>query len=98
LLAIPNVAAGDVDALIASRDAPEGSGPAQFSAFARYTQVSNLQAATVVAEASLPGGISFTREAVLAIQPDQPLAPPRILRWRQRAGGDDRVAAVQDSD
>jgi general secretion pathway protein K len=99
LLAIPNVAAGDVDALIASRGATEAIGPAQLSAFARYTRVANLQAATIVAEASLPGGISFTREAVVAIEPDLPLASPRILRWRQRAEGDDRVAAaVQDPD
>jgi general secretion pathway protein K len=89
LLAIPNVTAGDVDALIASRGVPETVAPAQLSAFARYTQIGNLQAATIVAEARLPGGISFTREAVVAIAPDQ---PPRLLRWRQSIEGDDRVA------
>ena len=99
LLAVPNVTARDVDALIASRGAAEELAPAQLSTFARYTQAANLQAATIVAEARLPGGISFTREAVVAVEPDLPLASPRILRWRQRAEGDDRGAAgVKDDD
>jgi hypothetical protein len=98
LLAIPNVTAGDVDAFIVSRGAAEVVAPAQLSAFGRYTRVANLQAATIVAGAGLPGEISFTREAVVAIAPDLPLASPRILRWRQRAEGDDRVAAAQNPD
>jgi general secretion pathway protein K len=88
LLAIPNVTAADIDALIASRGVPETVAPAQLSALTRYTQIANLQAATIVAKARLPGGISFTREAVIAIAPGLPLA----LRWRQRAEGDDRLA------
>jgi general secretion pathway protein K len=93
LLAIPNVAAGDVDALIASRGVAERIAPAQLSAFVRYTRIGDLQAATIVAEARLPGGISFAREAVVAISPDLPLESLRLLRWRQRIVGDDRDAA-----
>jgi general secretion pathway protein K len=96
LLAMPNVTASDVDALIASRGVAETVAPAQLSAFARYTRIGNLQAATIVADARLPGGISFTREAVVAIAPDQPLAPPRFLRWRQRAEDDDRLAGTAE--
>ena len=96
LLAVPGVSANDVDAVIASRGAAEEVAPAQLSAIARYTGIADLQAATIVAQAHLPGGISFTREAVVAISPDQQLAPPRFLRWRQRAEGDDRVADAAD--
>lgn len=88
LLAIPNVTAGDVDALIASRGVADRVAPAQLSAFARYTRIGDLQAATIVAEARLRGGISFTREAVVAISPDRPLEAPRLLRWRQRIVSD----------
>ena len=91
LLAIPNVSESDIDALIASRGVPETIAPAQLSALARYTGTADLRAATIVAAASLPGGISFTREAVAAISPEQ-LAAPRFLRWRQRAEADDRAA------
>jgi hypothetical protein len=92
LLAIPNVSAGDVDALIASRGIPETVAPAQLSAIARYTAIGNLRAATIIAQAHLPAGISFTREAVAAIALDLPSGPVQILRWRQRAEGVDRVA------
>jgi len=96
LLAIPNVTASDVDALIGTRGVPETVGPSQLSAFARYTAIGDLQAATIVAEAHLPGGISFTREAVVAISPDQQLAPPRLLRWRQGAEPDERAADTDE--
>ena len=92
LLAIPNIAPSEVDALIASRGMTEEVAPAQLSALARYTTIADLQAATIVAQAHLPGGTSFTREAVVAISPDQQLAAPRALRWRQRAEDEDRVA------
>ena len=98
LLAIPNVSANDVDALIASRGSPEDVAPAQLSAFARYTGIADLQAATIIAQAHLPGGISFTREAVVSISPDQQSAPPRFLRWRQRAEDDDRGAEAAQED
>jgi len=92
LLAIPNITPGDVDALIASRHAAAQIAPAQLSALARYTRIANVQAATIVAEARLAGGISFTRQAVVAISPNQPLQPPRFLRWRQQLEGSDRAA------
>lgn len=92
LLAIPNVTPSEIDALFASRGATEEVAPAQLSALARFTRLADLQAATIVAAARLPGGVSFTREAVVAVSPDQQLAPSRILRWRQRVEGDDRVA------
>ena len=92
LLSIPNISASDVDSLIAARGVPETVAPAQLSALARYTGIANLQAATIVAEAHLPGGVSFAREAVVAVSPDQQLAAPRFLRWRQLAEDDDRVA------
>jgi general secretion pathway protein K len=92
LLAIPNITASDVDMLMASRGVAEQVAPAQLSAFARYTQIAALRAATIIADAHLPGGVSFTREAVVSISPDQQLASPRILRWRQRAEPEDRIA------
>ena len=98
LLAIPNVTPGDVDAIMASRGLPETVAPSQLSALARYTSIGNLQAVTIIAEAIRAGGISFTREAVVAISPET-LGAPRLLRWRQRAGGEDRVAdADQEGD
>lgn len=84
LLAIPSITPGDVDALIASRGAAEQIAPAQLSALARYTRIANVQSATIVVEARVPGGVSFTRQAVVAISPNQPLQPPRFLRWRQQ--------------
>ena len=93
LLAIPGVEAGDVDALIASRHVAESVPPSHLSALARYTRRGNVQAVTIVAEARLSGGVSFARETVVAISPDQPLQPPRFLRWRQQLEGDDRAAA-----
>lgn len=96
LLAVPNVSANDVDALIARRGAAEEVAPAQLSAFARYTDIADLQTVTIVAQAHLTGGISFTREAVVAVSPDQQSGLPRFLRWRQRAGGDDHAADIDD--
>jgi general secretion pathway protein K len=99
LLAIPNITASEVDALVAARGLAEGASPAELSTVARYTSIGDLQAATIVAAAHLPGGISFTREAVVAISPDQQTATPRFLRWRQRVEGDDRAAeAASESD
>jgi len=98
LLAIPNISASDVDAAIAGRGVSETVAPAQASALARYTQLGNLQVATIVAAARLPSGISFTREAVVAVSPDQLVGLPRFLRWRQRAEREDHVADGGDED
>jgi general secretion pathway protein K len=96
LLAIPNVSANEVNALIARRGAAEEVAPAQLSAFARYTDIADLQTITIVAQAHLPGGISFTREAVVAVSPDQQSTLPHFLRWRQRAESDDQAADIDD--
>jgi general secretion pathway protein K len=86
LLAIPGTESGDADAVIALRaggamqlDAEESS------KLALYARVDTLHVVSITARATLPDGASFTRRAVVAVSPDRPLEPTRILRWEQPA-------------
>ncbi len=86
LLAIPGAEPGDADAVIALRaggamqlDAEE------LSKLALYARVDTLHVVSITARATLPDGASFTRRAVVAVSPDRPLEPTRILRWEQPA-------------
>ncbi|HEY1505069.1 MAG TPA: hypothetical protein VGF92_12260 [Stellaceae bacterium] len=84
LLAIPGAGSGDADAVIASR-----SGGAtqldveEVSRLALYAQADTLHVVTITSRAGLVDHASFTRRAVVAISPDRPLEPARILRWEQ---------------
>jgi general secretion pathway protein K len=86
LLAIPGAESGDADAVMALRaggamqlDAEESS------KLALYARVDTLHVVSITARATLPDGASFTRRAVVAVSPDRPLEPTRILRWEQPA-------------
>ena len=84
LLAIPGASAADIDALMASR----AGGPIQLdleelSKLALYTRVDTLHVVTITASADSARGASFTRRAVVAVSPDLPVEPARILRWEQ---------------
>jgi general secretion pathway protein K len=84
LLAIPGASAEDIDALMASR----AGGPVQLdleelSKLALYTRVDTLHAVTITVRARAATGAAFTRQAVVAVSPDIPLEPARILRWQQ---------------
>ena len=55
------------------------------SKLALYARVDTLHVVSITARASLPDGASFARRAVVAVSPDRPLEPTRILRWEQPA-------------
>jgi general secretion pathway protein K len=84
LLAIPGTGPGDADAVMASR----GGGAMQLDAeelskLGLYARVDTLHIVSITARAERPDGASFTRRAVVAVSPDRPLEPARILRWEQ---------------
>jgi hypothetical protein len=56
---------------------------AKLSKLALYARADTLHVVTITARAGLPDGASFTRRAVVAVSPDRPLEPARILRWEQ---------------
>lgn len=86
LLAIPGAGPGDVDAVMASRSGGTMQLDAdELSKLALYARVDTLHVVSITARATLPDGASFTRRAVVAVSPDRPLEPARILRWEQPA-------------
>lgn len=91
LLAIPGIRPAEVDALIAKRS--QASGQTDLSGLmsvARYARVTESPAVTITAQAVLPGGASFTRQAVAALYRNRGLQAARILGWRQPAPGSTR--------
>jgi len=86
LLAIPGTGTGDAEAVMASRsDGSTQLNAEELSKLALYARVDTLHVVSITARASLPDGASFTRRAVVAVSPDRPLEPTRILRWEQPA-------------
>lgn len=86
LLAIPGAGSGDADAVMASRSGGSMQLDAdELSKLALYARVDTLHVVSIAVRASLPDGAAFTRRAVVAVSPDRPLEPTRILRWEQPA-------------
>jgi general secretion pathway protein K len=86
LLAIPGTGTGDAEAVMASRsDGSMQLNAEALSNLALYARVDTLHVVSITARASLPDGASFARRAVVAVSPDRPLEPTRILRWEQPA-------------
>lgn len=87
LLSIPGIDPLEIEALLAARTSfgnvvnpaalPPLTGGQAYTGFA-----GSGGAATITATATLLGGTSFTREAVVSLT-DTPLQPYRILEWRQ---------------
>ncbi|HEY3919307.1 MAG TPA: hypothetical protein VGL83_16070 [Stellaceae bacterium] len=92
LLAIPGAGAEDIDGLMAARRGGQTQlDLEELSKLAAYTRVDTLHVVTITVQAKASGGASFKRRAVVAVSPDVPLEPARILRWQQpvdEAGGD----------
>jgi general secretion pathway protein K len=86
LLAIPGAGPSEADRVIISRGGGATALDAEeLSKLALYARVDTLHVVSIRVEAKRPDGASFTRRAVVAVSPDLPLEPTRILRWEQPA-------------
>ena len=85
LLALPNADAAIVDAYIATRDEALRSGlpPPPYTGAAGFT-AGAIQTWRIRAEARLPDGVTFVREAVARPSPD-PARPLVVLAWLEGA-------------
>ncbi len=96
LLALPNVDAAAVDAYVATREQALASGapPSPFPGASGMTSGA-VQVWRVRAEASLPDGVTFVREAVVRPSPD-PARPLVVLAWIEGASAPVAAAATSD--
>ena len=92
LLALPGVQAADVDAYLATRDAAlRARQPVPPFPGAQGLASGAIQTWRVRAQASLPDGVTFVREAVLRPSPD-PARPLVVLAWLEGAAAPDAAA------
>ena len=89
LLSIPGVSPQEVGFFLAARRTAAhgtGVGAPRLSGAGRYARIAEVHAVTIISRATVPGGASFTREAVAGLSPEVPLQPFKILSWRQFLG------------
>jgi len=89
LAALPGINAPSIDLYLAARQSqtagqPTGELPSLGAETTKYISAADLITVTITAKADAPGGISFTREAVVSFDSTQAL-PFKFLEWRQGA-------------
>ena len=96
LLALPGVQAADVDAYLTARDAAiRAKQPVPPFPAAQALTSGAIQTWRVRAQATLPDGVTFVREAVLRPSPD-PARPLIVLAWLEGASAPAAAGATTD--
>ena len=100
LLSVPGMTAPDADAYMATRaeagnrtgedDEAEPPTPT-LPGGGTYFAVLPLRTATILSRATDESGISFTREAVVEVSPENPVHPYRVLQWTQQLGTEEHA-------